>query len=80
MPEGASTTVRRNADSSGDPMPDVSPEVFRSALTAEARRRFGDERAEALAPDLETLAADLARVAAAPLPDDVEPGFFLVSE
>ena len=49
-----------------------------SDLMAEARRRFGAERAAALASGLERLAADLARVAEAPLPAEGEPGFFLV--
>ena len=51
---------------------------IRAALGEEARRRFGTERAEALAPELEALAADLARVAEAPLPAETEPGFFLL--
>ena len=47
-------------------------------LKAEARRRFGTDRAAALAPDLDALAADLARVAGASLPPGVEPGFYLL--
>ncbi len=61
-------------------MPDPSPETFRAQLSTDARLRFGPDRAEALAPELEALAADLARVAAAPLPGDGEPGFFLLEE
>lgn len=61
-------------------MPGRNLEGFRTVLTAEARRRFGDERAAALAPDLEALAADLARVAAAHLPPEEEPAFFLLAE
>ena len=52
-------------------------EAMRAVLTAEVTRRFGAERAAALARDIEALAADLARVAAAELPEDTEPGFFL---
>ena len=53
---------------------------MRALLTAEARRRFGVERAQALAAELETVAADLARIIEAAVPADGEPGFFLVSE
>lgn len=60
------------------PGPDVEP--HREALLAEARRRFGPERTQILAPDLEQTAADLARVAEAPLPPEGEPGFFLLEE
>lgn len=49
---------------------------IRDDLLAEARRRFGAERAEALRPELEALGADLARVAATPLAPETEPGFF----
>lgn len=59
-------------------MPEPSLDTFRRDLLAEARQRFGAERAAALAPELERLAADLARVAEAPLPPDGEPGFFLL--
>lgn len=55
-----------------------SVESILAGLEAEARRRFGPERAEALAADLAAMAADLARVAAAPLPPDEEPGFYLI--
>jgi hypothetical protein len=58
------------------PEPDSSP--YRERLLDEARRRFGPERAEALAPELAALAADLARVTEAPLPGEGEPGFFLL--
>ncbi len=61
-------------------MPDQAVEMCRTELLAEARRRFGEARAEALRPELEALAADLARVAAAPLPAETEPGFFLLDE
>jgi hypothetical protein len=53
-------------------------EVMRAFLAAEAARRFGAARAAALAADVAALAADLARVAAAPVPEDAEPGFFLL--
>jgi hypothetical protein len=59
-------------------MPETDPQAYRESLLAEARRRFGDARAEALRPELESLAADLARVAAAPLPLETEPAFFLL--
>ncbi|MBI2466850.1 MAG: hypothetical protein HYV62_03380 [Candidatus Rokubacteria bacterium] len=59
-------------------MPDPTPQTLRVELEAEARRRFGAERATALAPEIEQTAADLARVAEAPLPPDGEPGFFLL--
>ena len=61
-------------------MSETGPEAFRESLLAEARRRFGDARAEALRPELEALAADLARVAAAPVPPETEPGYFLLDE
>ncbi len=61
-------------------MADTGPDAYRESLLAEARRRFGEARAEALRPELEALAADLARVAAAPLPMDTEPGFFLLDD
>lgn len=58
-----------------------SPErTIRAALGEEARRRFGPQRAEALAADLDALAADLARVAETPLPAETEPGFLLLEE
>ena len=59
-------------------MAEPTPETYREALQAEARRCFGAERAAALAPELERLAADLGRVAEAPLPLDGEPGFYLL--
>jgi hypothetical protein len=57
---------------------DADPLVaeLRAGLEAEVRRRFGAERAAALAAEIETLADDLARVAATPLAPEVEPGFF----
>jgi hypothetical protein len=61
-------------------MPDSGPDAYRESLLADARRRFGEARAEALRPELEALAADLARVAAAPLPAEMEPGFFLLDD
>ena len=61
-------------------MPPTDADAYRQSLLAEARRRFGEARAEALRPQLEALAADLARVAAAPLPVETEPGFFLTEE
>ena len=53
-------------------------EAMRLLLTAEATRRFGPERAAVLGRDIDALAADLAEVAAAELPDETEPGFFLL--
>jgi hypothetical protein len=53
---------------------DLEVETVLAALTAEARRRFGADRANALAPELGALARDLALVARTPLPPDVEPG------
>ncbi len=55
-------------------------EEMLTALFEDARGRFGRDRAEALRPELAALAADLARVAAAPVPVDGEPGFFLLEE
>jgi hypothetical protein len=52
-------------------------EAVRAFLMAEATRRFGAERAAGLARDIDALAADLALVAAAEVPDETEPGFFL---
>jgi hypothetical protein len=53
---------------------------LRAGLGDEARRRFGPERADALAAELDALAADLARVAETPLPAETEPGFLLLEE
>ena len=61
-------------------MHDDGRETMRAFLTAEATRRFGAERAAALARDIDALAADLAQVAAAELPDETEPAFFLREE
>jgi len=61
-------------------MRDDGPEAMRLMLTAEATRRFGAERAATLARDIEALARDLARVAAAEVPEGTEPGFFLVAD
>jgi hypothetical protein len=55
-------------------------EAMRRFLVAEATRRFGGERVAALAGDIEALAADLARVAAAEIPEATEPAFFLGQE
>jgi hypothetical protein len=52
-------------------------EAMRLSLTAEVTRRFGAERAAALARDIAALAADLAQVATAEIPDETEPAFFL---
>jgi hypothetical protein len=51
--------------------------AIRAFLTAEATRRFGAERAGALARDIDALAADLAEVARAAVADETEPAFFL---
>jgi len=61
-----------------EPRGSVDVETMRTRLAAEAARRFGAERARALAADIEALAADLARVAAAAVPDEAEPGFYLL--
>ncbi len=61
-------------------MSDPTSDAYRAGLLAEARRRFGDARAEALTHELEALAVDLARVAEAPLSADSEPGFYLLTE
>jgi hypothetical protein len=55
-------------------------EAMRLLLTAEVTRRFGPERAVALGRDIDALAADLADVAAADLPAETEPAFFLLEE
>jgi len=57
---------------------DLDADSIRSALRADVRQRLGDERAAALAADIEAVAADLARVAATPLSPEIEPGFFLL--
>jgi hypothetical protein len=61
-------------------VPDRSPERVLDELVATARVRFGASRAEALRPELEALAAEVARVAEAELPDDGEPGFQLLGD
>ena len=53
-------------------------EAMRLLLTAEVTRRFGPDRAAALGRDIDALAADLAEVAAAELPAETEPAFFLL--
>jgi hypothetical protein len=50
---------------------------MRTFLTAEVTRRFGAERAASLSREIDLLAADLAAVALAELPDETEPAFFL---
>ena len=55
-------------------------EAMRTLLTAEVTRRFGAERAAMLARDIEALAGDLAAVAAADVPEETEPAFFLRAE
>jgi hypothetical protein len=52
-------------------------EAMRVLLTAEATRRFGAERAAVLARDIDALAADLAAVVTAEVPEETEPAFFL---
>ena len=52
-------------------------EAMRAFITAEAARRFGAERAAELSRDIDVLAADLVQVAAAELPEETEPAFFL---
>jgi hypothetical protein len=52
-------------------------EAMRVLLTAEATRRFGAERAAALGRGIDALAADLAEVATAEVPEETEPAFFL---
>jgi hypothetical protein len=53
-------------------------EAMQAFLTTEATRRFGPERAGALAADIRALAADLAAVAAAELPEEAEPGWSML--
>jgi hypothetical protein len=53
-------------------------DAMRAGLVAEATRRFGAARAATLAAEIDALAVDLARVAAAAVPDGAEPGFFLL--
>ena len=55
-------------------------DAMRALLTAEATRRFGADRAAILARDIDALAADLAEVAAADVPEETEPAFFLRTE
>jgi hypothetical protein len=61
-----------------DTRPDGDLETMRTRLATEVTWRFGAERARALAGEIEALAADLARVAATAVPEDTEPGFFLL--
>jgi hypothetical protein len=53
----------------------MTREAILSVLQATARRRFGTGRAKELTPTLGALAADLAQVAATPLPLAAEPDF-----
>ena len=53
-------------------------EAMRMLLTTEAMRRFGAERAAALGRQIDALAEDLATVAAAEVPGETEPAFFLL--
>jgi hypothetical protein len=55
-------------------------DAMRAFLTAEATRRFGAERAAALARDIDALAGDLAQVATADLGEETEPAFFLLDK
>jgi hypothetical protein len=55
-------------------------EAVRAALLAEARRRFGPARAEALAAELGGLAEDVVRVNEFQLGPGDEPGFYLRDE
>ncbi len=48
------------------------------ALLEMARQRWGDERAQALRPELEQLAADINRILAHPVDQAEEPGFFFL--
>ncbi len=58
-------------------MLESSQSAIRAFLTAEVTRRFGAGRATALSRDIDALAADLAQVALADVPDETEPAFFL---
>jgi hypothetical protein len=59
-------------------MHETEREAMRVLLAAEATRRFGAERAGGLGRLIDALAEDLARVAAAEVPDETEPAFFLL--
>jgi hypothetical protein len=61
-------------------MDERQPQAMEAFLTAEATRRYGAERAGALAAELRALAADLAAVAAAEVPEDAEPAWHLREE
>ncbi len=61
-------------------MDDRAVDGIRDALAAEVVRRFGAARAAALAAEIDALAAELAVVAAADVPDEAEPAFFLLDE
>ncbi len=61
---------------------ETSPDSHRAewiaeGLRAEAVRRFGPERADAIRPILEQTALELAQIAAFPLDREEEPAFFL---
>jgi hypothetical protein len=64
-------------DSTADPRRAAS---ILEGLRAEAIRRFGPERAEAIRPALEQTAEELALIAAFPLDREEEPAFFLHRE
>ena len=72
-----SRRARWYAGTEEDVMPETAPEGHLEALLQLARVRFGASRAEALRPELEALAAELARVTEAEVPDDGEPGFLM---
>ena len=55
-------------------------EWFAEGLRAEAIRRFGQERADAIRPVLEQTATELAQIAAFPLDREEEPAFFLLRD
>jgi plasmid stabilization system protein ParE len=74
----AGPVVRRHGE--GDAMPEPAHERDLEELLELARVRFGASRAEALRPELEALAAEVARVAEAELPDDGEPGFLMLED
>jgi hypothetical protein len=55
---------------------DASRAAFLDALRADAVRRFGPARAEALEPAIELVAGHLADVAGFPLPREEGPAFY----
>ncbi len=52
--------------------------VALEALLDVARQRWGEERAQALRPELEQLAADLNRILTHHVDETEEPGFFFL--